>query len=35
MTMYLLVRMDLRDWGLWWPLIEELGRLEALEAVAG
>ena len=25
--------MDHRDWGLWWALIEELDRLEALEAV--
>ena len=25
--------MDHRDWGLWWALVEELGRLEALEAV--
>jgi len=27
--------MDHRDWGLWWALIEELDRLEALEAVPG
>ncbi len=27
--------MDHRDWGLWWALIEELDRIEALEAVAG
>jgi hypothetical protein len=27
--------MDHRDWGLWWALIEELDRLEALEAVSG
>jgi hypothetical protein len=26
--------MDHRDWGLWWGLLEELDRLEALEAVA-
>jgi hypothetical protein len=26
--------MDHRDWALWWALIEELDRLEALEAVA-
>ncbi len=26
--------MDHRDWGLWWALIEELDRVEALEAVA-
>jgi hydrogenase maturation protease len=26
--------MDHRDWGLWWALIEELDRLEALEAVS-
>ncbi len=25
--------MDHRDWGLWWALIEELDRLEAVEAV--
>ena len=25
--------MDHRDWGLWWGLVEELDRLEALEAV--
>lgn len=25
--------MDHRDWGLWWALIEELDRVEALEAV--
>lgn len=25
--------MDHRDWGLWWTLIEELDRLEAVEAV--
>lgn len=25
--------MDHRDWGLWWALIEELDRLEALEAL--
>ncbi len=27
--------MDHRDWGLWWALLEELDRLEALEAVPG
>jgi hypothetical protein len=27
--------MDPRDWALWWTLIEELDRLEALEAVSG
>jgi hypothetical protein len=27
--------MDHRDWGLWWALIEELDRLEAVEAVPG
>ena len=27
--------MDSRDWGLWWGLLEELDRLEALEAVPG
>lgn len=27
--------MDHRDWGLWWALVEELDRLEALEAVPG
>jgi hypothetical protein len=27
--------MDHRDWALWWALIEELDRLESLEAVAG
>jgi hypothetical protein len=27
--------MDHRDWGLWWGLLEELDRLEALEAVPG
>ena len=26
--------MDHRDWGLWWALVEELNRVEALEAVA-
>ena len=26
--------MDHRDWGLWWALVEELDRLEAVEAVA-
>jgi hypothetical protein len=26
--------MDHRDWGLWWALLEELDRLEAVEAVA-
>jgi len=25
--------MDHRDWGLWWALVEELDRMEALEAV--
>lgn len=27
--------MDHRDWALWWALVEELDRLEGLEAVAG
>jgi Ni,Fe-hydrogenase maturation factor len=27
--------MDHRDWGLWWALVEELDRLEAVEAVSG
>ncbi|MCA1720984.1 MAG: hypothetical protein LC779_07780 [Actinobacteria bacterium] len=27
--------MDHRDWGLWWTLIEELDRLEGIEAVSG
>ncbi len=27
--------MDHRDWGLWWALIEELDRIEAVEAVQG
>ncbi len=27
--------MDHRDWALWWALIEELDRVEALEAVSG
>jgi hydrogenase maturation protease len=26
--------MDHRDWGLWWALVEELDRVQALEAVA-
>ena len=26
--------MDHRDWGLWWALVEELDRLEAVEAVS-
>ena len=25
--------MEHRDWGLWWAMIEEMDRLEALEAV--
>lgn len=28
-------RMDHRDWALWWALVEELDRLEAVEAVPG
>jgi hydrogenase maturation protease len=27
--------MDHRDWGLWWALVEEMARLEAVEAVPG
>jgi hydrogenase maturation protease len=27
--------MDHRDWGLWWALVEELDRLQALETVTG
>jgi hypothetical protein len=27
--------MDHRDWGLWWALVEELDRLETVEAVPG